>query len=349
MHRGRALGHRSALCAELTERRGPHPCYVPTRTASPRDGHSTECRLSTNISINFGGTLMITLAGIFAPVVTPFHAGSEDLDLAGFAKNVQSHIAEGLSGIVVAGSTGEATLLSEDERHQLVSAARAHTPPAKLVIAGCGGESTRQTVARTKMAKAAGADAVLVVAPHYYANAMTEPLLKAHYLRVAEESPLPVILYNIPKYMHFALSAELVAELAQHGNVIGIKDSSGNLEMLKGFLAAQSDTFSVLTGSGSGLQAGVEAGARGGILAVSLFASGLALAVLSALKSGNPGVAADAQARLKPMADIIVAKLGVPGVKAALDQVGKVGGKPRMPLLPLDAAGCAEVASALAN
>jgi len=292
---------------------------------------------------------MIKLEGIFAPVVTPFQAGSEDLDLAGFAKNVQSHIAEGLSGVVVAGSTGEAALLSEDERRALVAASREHTPRGRLVIAGCGGESTRQTVARTKAAKESGADAVLVVAPHYYSNAMTEEILRAHYRRVADESPLPVILYNIPKYMHFALSAELVAELAQHENIIGIKDSSGVLDMLKGFLRAQSDSFSVLTGSGSGLQAGIEAGARGGILAVSLFAPGFALEVRAALKAGDAATAAKAQARLKPMADVIVAKLGVPGVKAAMDAVGKVGGKPRMPLLPLDAAGRGEVAAALAG
>lgn len=289
------------------------------------------------------------LQGIFAPVVSTFHAGSEDLDLDGFAANVRSHVAEGLGGVVVAGSTGEAALLSEAERGALVATAREHTPAGKLVIAGCGGESTRQTVARTKQAKENAADAVLVVAPHYYANAMTEEILRAHYRRVADESPLPVILYNIPKYMHFALSAELVAELAQHPNIVGIKDSSGVLDMLKGFLKAQSPTFSVLTGSGSGLQAGLEAGARGGILAVSLFAGGFALEVFEGVRAGDAARAGAAQARLKPMADVIVAKLGVPGVKAAMDAVGKVGGVPRMPLLPLDAAGRGEVAAALAG
>jgi 4-hydroxy-2-oxoglutarate aldolase len=291
----------------------------------------------------------VNLNGIFAPVVSTFHAGSEDLDLDGFASNIRSHIAEGLSGVVVAGSTGEAALLSEAERGALVATAREHTPADKLVIAGCGGESTRQTVARTQQAKENGADAVLVVAPHYYANAMTEEVLRSHYLRVAEESPLPVILYNIPKYMHFALPAELVAELAAHQNIVGIKDSSGQLEMLKGFIRAQSPAFSVLTGSGSGLQAGLEAGARGGILAVSLFAAGFALEVVRELADGNAAAASKAQARLKPMADVIVAKLGVPGVKAAMDASGKVGGVPRMPLLPLAAAGRAEVAAALAG
>lgn len=288
-----------------------------------------------------------TLQGIFAPVTTPFESGSEDVDLEAFARNVRAHLDEGLQGIVVAGSTGEAALLSEEERVALVAAARHETPPSHWVIAGCGGESTRITVARARAAQDAGADAVLVVAPHYYANAMGEAELRAHYRRVADESPLPLLLYNIPKYMHFALPPALVAELAVHENVIGIKDSSGNLDMLKGFLAAQSPTFTVLTGSGSALQAGLEAGARGGILAVSLFAADLALEVLRAVRAGETEKAAAAQARLKPMADVIVAKLGVPGVKAAMDAVGKVGGVPRLPLLPLGTSARKEMLAAL--
>jgi len=287
--------------------------------------------------------MTVRLTGIFAPVVTPFRGADEALDLDGFKANLRAHLADGLSGIVVAGSTGEAALLDEGERAALAGAAREVVPRDKLLIVGTGAESTRQCVARCRAAAAAGADAVLVVAPHYYSNAMSRENLAAHYHRVADASPVPVMLYNIPKYMHFALPADLVAELAQHANVIGIKDSSGDLTMLKGFLAAQSDSFSVITGSGSALQGGLEAGARGGILAVSLFAAKLSLEVFAAVGAGDTGRAAAAQATLKPMADVIVAKLGVPGVKAAMDRVGRVGGDPRLPLLPLDAAGRAEV------
>ena len=220
-------------------------------------------------------------------------------------------------------------------------------PRDKLLIMGTGAESARQSVARCRAAAAAGADAVLVVAPHYYSTAMSREALAAHYYRVADASPVPVMLYNIPKYMHFALPADLVAELAQHANVIGIKDSSGDVDQLKGFLAAQSESFSVITGSGSALQAGLEAGARGGILAVSLFEARLSLEVLAAVRAGDTARASRAQARLKPLADVIVAKLGVPGVKAAMDRVGRVGGNPRLPLLPLDAVGRAEVQTLL--
>ena len=288
-----------------------------------------------------------TLAGIFAPVVTPFQRETEDLDLHGFRSNLQAHLADGLAGIVLAGSTGEAALLSEEERATLVRVAREVVPSDRWLIVGTGAESTRQCVTRCLAAQAAGADAVLVVAPHYYSAAMSAAALAAHYHRVADESPLPLLLYNIPKYMHFALPAELVAELAKHENVIGIKDSSGDLEMLKGFLKAQSASFSVITGSASGLQVGLEAGARGGILAASLFAAPVALEVVAALRAGDAPRAAAAQAKLKPMADVIVAKLGVPGVKAAVDHVGRTGGLPRLPLLPLSKAQRAELVAVL--
>ncbi len=287
------------------------------------------------------------LRGILAPVVTPFLPGSEELDLAGFTANIRAHLGDGLSGIVVGGSTGEAALLSEEERRSLVRAARAVIPRDRWLIVGTGAESARQCVARCRTAKEEGADAVLVVAPHYYSNAMAHENLLAHYVRVAEESPLPVILYNIPKYMHFALSAELVGELARHANVIGIKDSSGDLAQLTGFLTAQDDGFTVLTGSGSGLQAGLGAGARGGILAVSLFAARFALDVLAAHGAGDTTRATAAQARLVPMANVIVAKLGVPGVKAAMEHVGRAGGVPRLPLLPLAPAQRSEMIAAL--
>lgn len=288
------------------------------------------------------------LRGVFAPVTTPFLAGSEDLDLPGFEANVRAHLADGLAGIIVAGSTGEAALLGEDERVRLLEAARPLVPADRLLVAGTGSESARQCVARCRAARDAGADAVLVVAPHYYSGAMTPEALERHYLRVADESPLPVLLYNIPKYMHFALTADLVASLARHDNVIGMKDSSGDLEMLRGFLAAQSDAFTVLTGSGSGLHAGLEAGARGGILAVSLFAAPLALEVFETVRSGGPtGRAVAAQAKLATMANVIVAKLGVPGVKAALAHVGRTGGVPRLPLLPLSAKQHEEMVAAM--
>lgn len=292
-----------------------------------------------------------TLGGILAPVTTPFGASGE-IDAGAFRENVAAHLAAGLDGIVIAGSTGEAPLLEAEERAALVGIARSLVPADRWLLAGVGAESTRETVHRARVAAERGADAVLVVAPHYYSSAV-EPAernaeLRAHYLRVADESPLPVVLYTIPKFMHFALDAALVAEVARHENVVGIKDSSGDPALLAGYLAARGDRFAVLTGSGAGLDAGLAAGAAGGILAVALFAPALAVAVRDARRRGDLAASAAAQSRLVPLAREIVGRMGVAGVKAALDAVGLVGGDPRLPLRPASAEQRARVASLLA-
>jgi 4-hydroxy-2-oxoglutarate aldolase len=191
---------------------------------------------------------------------------------------------------------------------------------------------------------------VLVVAPHYYgAKAMSLAALRSHYIAVADTSTVPVLLYNIPKYMHFALPPQLVAELAQHENILGIKDSSGDLELLSGYLQAQSESFTVLTGNGGTFKRALELGARGGILAVGLFATSLALEVYGGLTNGisGEGNAEQAQQRLTPLSGRIVGDMGVPGVKAALDQVGLQGGALRAPLVGLSPAELAQVTELL--
>ena len=276
-------------------------------------------------------------SGVFAPVVTTFYPESGDVDLASFAANVRAHLAAGLHGIVVTGSTGEAALLDWDERAALVDTAREMVPPDRRLLVGTGAESTRACLKLTRDAAARGADAVLVVAPHYYGAAMTEAALSHHYRAVADASPVPVMLYNIPKYMHFAIPASLVAELARHENVIGIKDSSGNRELFAAYMESQSPTFSVLTGNGPMWHHALTVGSRGGILAVALFAAGLSMEVYDAEQRGDHDVAAAAQARLTPLGAKIVGEMGVAGVKAAMDLVGLAGGPVRSPLLPLDA------------
>jgi len=280
--------------------------------------------------------MTVTLRGVFAPVVTTFSSENGELDVASFEANVAAHLAAGLQGIVVTGSTGEAALLDANERAVLVEATRRVTPRDKAVIVGTGAESTRTCLVQTREAARRGADAVLVVAPHYYGPAMTTLALRAHYLRVADESPVPVILYNIPKYMHFALEASLVAELAQHENVIGIKDSSGNRELFAGYMPAQSPRFAVLTGNAQMFHHAMATGATGGILAGALFAPAIALDIFESVRRGDDPAATAAQARFTPMGAKIVAELGVAGVKAAMDRVGLTGGPVRSPLLPLD-------------
>jgi 4-hydroxy-2-oxoglutarate aldolase len=290
---------------------------------------------------------MLNLRGVFAPVVTTFGDRDETVDLDAFATNLRAYAAAGLSGVVVCGSTGEAALLDEGERRSLIEQARRELWNDALLIVGTGAESTRQCVERCRVAKEHGAHAVLVVAPHYYASAMTPAALEAHYHRVADESPLPVLLYNIPKYMHFALPRDVVADLARHPNIAGIKDSSGNKEMLAGFMESRSAGFSVLVGNGALLLHALSSGATGGILGVSLFAPSLAVEIYSAFKRNDVATATFVQERLAPLHTKIVAELGVAGVKAALDAVKLTGGPTRSPLLPLGPAERRELATLL--
>jgi 4-hydroxy-2-oxoglutarate aldolase len=279
----------------------------------------------------------LTLQGVLGPVVTNFTSSGE-LDRTAFAENIRAHLDAGMSGVVITGSTGEAALLDEKERASLVEVARYSVPADRRLIVGTGAESTRTAQRLTRLAAERGADAVLVVAPHYYG--LKPVALRDHYTAIADDSPVPVVLYNIPKYMHFALAPQLVAELAQHENIVGIKDSSGDLELLAGYLKSQNNDFSVLVGNGSAFRRALEMGARGGILAVGLFAVALALEVYTSRSE-------QAQDRLAPLSSRIVGDMGVAGVKAALDRVGFTGGPVRPPLQPLGAAELAELTELL--
>ena len=283
---------------------------------------------------------------IFAPITTPFDARG-DVDVAAAAANCRALVKQGVNGIVIAGSTGEAALLNERERAALLDSVR-KAVPSNPILMGIGAESTRQTIERAKAAAAGGADAVLCVAPHYYGAAMTDAALLTHYRAVADASTKPVVLYTIPKYMHFALSAQLVAELAKHPNIIGIKDSSGDPAILAGYLAAQSDSFTVLTGNGAQWLNALRAGARGGILAVALFAPALARTVLDSHRAGREAEADAAQAKLTPLAVEIVGKMGIGAIKIACHATGFVGGPVRGPLTNPDEAARRRVLELLA-
>lgn len=273
-----------------------------------------------------------SIKGIFGPVITTFDRRGE-LDLDAFGTNLKAHLAAGLDGVVVSGSTGEAALLEEGERHRVAEMARSVLPSDKRLIVGAGAESTKATVRRCREAAERGAHACLVVAPHYYANAMTSAALQAHFERVADESPVPILLYNIPKYMHFKLEPDLVVRLAEHDHIIGMKDSSGDLETLAKYLVAQSPTFGVITGHGGTWLKALQMGVVGGILAVALFAPELTLEVARHARERLEPEASETQRRLSPLALEIVGRMGVPGVKAAIAAVGLRGGPVRLPLL----------------
>lgn len=256
-----------------------------------------------------------------------------DLDRAAFQSNIDAYVGHGVDGVLVAGSSGESALLDDADRRQLLTWARERLSDDQWLLAGVGSESTRQTIARAHDAKAVGATAALVVSPHYFLKRMTEPALLAHFRAVADASPLPILLYNIPVYAHVVLSPALVHEMAQHENVIGMKDSAGNLPVFAEYLASQGPNFRVFTGSGAKVVPSLAAGASGAILAIALFACSLVRGMVDAFRAGDVDGATVLQARLAPLATDIAGAMGPAGIKAALDLVGLHGGAPRSPLL----------------
>lgn len=273
--------------------------------------------------------------GLLVPITTPFDRETGDVAPVALRENARALLAAGAAGLVVAGTTGEAALLSEREFEQIVGWMREVVPEDRWLIAGAGRESTRAASAACRVAAEAGADAVLVRAPSYFTPALSETDLINHFRRIADSSPIPVLLYNIPKYTRVTFSETLVAALAEHENVIGAKDSSGDLKLFAAYRQA-APKWAWFMGSGSRYYAGLELGAVGGVLAVACFALSIAVSIGEAFKRGDKAAAGAAQEVLAPLSQQIVDQLGIPGIKAAMDLVGLAGGPVRSPLSDLN-------------
>jgi 4-hydroxy-2-oxoglutarate aldolase len=277
------------------------------------------------------------LAGVFAPIPTPFDSATGDIAPVHLRHNVVRLVEAGLDGIVVGGSTGEAALLDAEEQRRVIAWVRDALPDRSWLLAGTGAESTRQAVALTRAAGAEGADAVLVRPPSYFAALISAASLADYYRAVADASSVPVLVYNIPKYTHLPVAAGLLQQLATHPNIVGVKDSSGDAKTLAAYRDAASD-WSVFVGSGALLYAALELGCDGGILGVACFAPAACAALLAAFRAGDRARAGQLQERLGPLDKEVVGKLGPAGVKAAMDAVGLYGGPVRPPLAPVPAA-----------
>lgn len=168
--------------------------------------------------------------GVFPPVVTPFRADGA-LDLAAFEANLDLYTPHDLGGVLVLGSNGEAGSLDEGEKLALVGVARAHTQ-GRLLLVGTGLESTRATIALTRKVADLGADAALVLTPHYYKGRMTPEALTRHFEAVADASPIPILLYSVPAFTGIVWPAGLAEALAAHPRIVGIKESSGDVGLL---------------------------------------------------------------------------------------------------------------------
>ncbi len=286
------------------------------------------------------------LRGIFPPIATPFR---EDGDLAPerLKENLERLAAKDLAGFVVLGSNGEYVLLSEREKLQVLEVARGAIPRNKLMIAGTGTDSTRQTIEMTRQAADLGADMAIVVTPSYYKGQMTSAALKHHYLAVAEASPIPVLIYNVTMYTGIDIDVDTLAALSDHPNIVGMKESNPNIVKLADTLRRSGADFVVLAGSASFIYPAVRLGATGAVPALANVAPDECAALLRYALLGREEEARALQLRLLPANAAVTSRFGVPGLKAAMDMVGFYGGPPRSPLQPLSRDARSQVAQAL--
>ena len=268
-------------------------------------------------------------------MTTPFRDG--DVDPAAIRFNIERWLRAGCGGIVALGSNGEAPLLDEAESDRVVAAAREAVPGDRTLVAGTGRESTRGTIDASRRAAALGADAVLVRTPSYFKGRMTHDALVAHYTAVADACPVPVLLYNYPAVTGVNLAPETVSVLARHPNIAGIKETGSDTAQLAAFAAAGGTGFRVIAGSAPTFYPSLCVGAAGGILAVACVVPELCVQLFEHYRAGRHEAARELQQRLTPLARLVTTTHGVPGLKAALDLAGYIGGAPRPPLQPVSA------------
>jgi 4-hydroxy-2-oxoglutarate aldolase len=278
---------------------------------------------------------MIKLNGIFPPLPTSFDI-NEELALDKMKANIRALSVYKLSGFLVLGSNGELVHLSEKEKETVFTMARKAIPDNKLMIAGVGGQSTRETVALTKKAVKAGADAILVLNPFYFKGLMTTEALKVHYFAVADNSDIPVIIYNMPANSGMDMSADTIIAISSHPNITGLKDSGGNIVKLGDIRLRVKSEFQILAGGAGFLIPAMSVGAVGGILALANIAPAHCIEMYEAFVSGDIPRAREIQLEVIPLNTAVTRKWGIPALKEAMDYLGLYGGPARKPILPLN-------------
>ncbi|MBI4770773.1 MAG: dihydrodipicolinate synthase family protein [Chloroflexi bacterium] len=279
-------------------------------------------------------TSSISLAGLFPPIPTPFKADGQ-VDYDHLQANVERWNQAPLTGYVVGGSNGEYVFLTPDERVETVRVVRRAAPSNRLVIAGSAMEATMAAIDLTRRMAGAGADVAIVVTPSYYKGRMSAAALEHHYREVAQASPIPVMLYNVPANTGLDMPAQVAINLAAHPNIIGLKESGGDVTKI-GFMVRETPAdFQILAGSAGFLLGALAVGAVGGVVALANVAAAKLAEMLKCFQQGDLAAARAIQLPLIEANTALTARFGVPGLKAAMDMLGYYGGPVRSPLLPL--------------
>jgi 4-hydroxy-2-oxoglutarate aldolase len=276
----------------------------------------------------------MNLSGVFAPLPTPFD-DQDRVDTARFGRAIAKWTATPLTGFVVLGSNGEAVLMDDFEADRVIVAAREAVPRGRTLIVGTGRESTQAAIKASKRAAEHGADAVLVRTPGFFKNQMTADAFVRHYTAVAEASPVPVLLYNFTALTGVNLQPAVASALAAHPNIIGMKESGGDVAVIADLVNGTAKGFNVLAGTTSSFYAALCVGATGGILAVACVLPEACVRLFDLVKAGRHPEARELQRQLMPLAKLLGNLHGVPGLKAALTLAGYDVGVPRPPLAPV--------------
>jgi 4-hydroxy-2-oxoglutarate aldolase len=277
---------------------------------------------------------MRDLSGIYTPFATPF-LEDDTVDERGLRLNIRRWMQTPLTGLVVLGSNGEAPQLEDDEADRIIDITRDEVPAGRPLIAGTGRESTKATIAATRRAAASGVDVVLVRTPSFFKPQLTSDVFVRHYKEVAEASPVPVMLYNVAMFTGVNLQPDAVEALAAHPNIVGMKESGGDIAQIAEYVARTPDDFTLLAGSASTLFHSLCAGCDGAVLALAAVVPDECVRLWSCVRDGKLEEARTLQRRLVPLARSIGATYGIAGLKAALTLLGYAGGYPRPPLRPL--------------
>jgi dihydrodipicolinate synthase/N-acetylneuraminate lyase len=277
----------------------------------------------------------MSFQGLYIPCTTPFDSVTGEIAPVHFRNNLRRWLEEPIDGYVLFGSTGEGVLVEDDEKAKLIEYARELIPPGLKLIVGITADSTRAIVKKAKRFADLGADAFLIAAPPYFGAYLSSGAMADHYRAIADQSPAPILIYHIPKYTKVVLEPALVGELVRHGNIAGVKDSSGDIKRFADYSSACGKECALFVGNGALLYMALELGGSGGILGIGQVAPQLCADIISAFRAGDARRAGELQERVSPMHKDIVAAFGAIGVKAALDEIGYYGGPPRRPLVSL--------------
>jgi len=277
---------------------------------------------------------MSKLKGIIPPITTPFK--NDEVDLVKLKSSIENLNEKKLAGYVVLGSNGESVFLNKEEKIEMISTVREHASAGKVVIAGTGTDSIKETIALTNDAANNGADYALAITPSFFKLDMEHLTFINYYLAIADSSKIPVIIYNVPKFTNVNILPDTIAELSEHNNIVGIKNSSVDTDQTKKFVLETPDDFQTFVGTGSVLLQGLKDGASGGILALANIAPTECIAIQELYNLGKLKEAELLQKQMVPVNNAITSTFGVAGLKAAMDMIGLYGGNPRLPLNPLD-------------